>query len=67
MAVSDPEFVVPLEKKADRQPPGSSRPFAELLGVGKEIGADLGPEERRLYRQIPEIKAFRPCLSSSPR
>ena len=53
MAVSDPEFVVPL-KRIDRQPPGSSRPFAELLGVGKEIGADLGPEERRLYRQIPE-------------
>jgi hypothetical protein len=51
MAVSDPEFVVP--EMADRQPPGSSRPVALVLRVGKEIGADLGPEERRLYRQIP--------------
>jgi hypothetical protein len=50
MAVSDPEFVVP--EMADRQPPGSSRPVALVLWVGKEIGADLGPEERRLYRQI---------------
>lgn len=56
MAVSDPEFVVrPFRWNgvADRQPPGSSRPGAGLRGAGKEIEADLDPEERRLYRLTP--------------
>jgi len=56
MAVSDPEFVVRPSRGdgvADRQPPGSSRPGAGLRGAGKEIEADSGPEERRLYRLTP--------------
>jgi hypothetical protein len=41
MAVSDPEFVVAFflrRMKADRQPPGSSRPFAVLLGSARRSG-----------------------------
>ena len=33
--------------------------------TGKEIGADLGPEERRLYRQIPGNQGV-PALPSPP-
>src|SRR5262245_57806026 len=55
MAVNDPESVVPSSPRGVE--PTVNRPgLAGLLRnawTGKEIGADLGPEERRLYRQIP--------------
>ena len=56
MAVSDPEFVVPA--LAMEEGPADNRP--DLAGAwrdacaGKEIGADSGPEEQRLYRHVAE-------------
>jgi hypothetical protein len=63
MAVSDPEFVVPFflkRMKADRQPPGSSRPFAVLLGSARRSRPIQAPKSGGYTGKSPEIKAFRP-------